>query len=125
MPTYPAYLEGNVLIRHGGLFMPGKGNIKLPKGADVASVAGAIAIGSGVLFDITGTLAITDITPEENEENRLIILRITESASMVDGSHLKLEGDFAPANIGTIGLYYVETSTDIYDWYELFRTTIS
>ena len=125
MPAYPINLRGNVIIRHGGLFMPQKGNIKLPKGDDVASIAGAIEIGSGCLFDVTGALVITDITPAEDEVSRLIILRLTESAELADGGNLKIDGAFQPANIGTIGLFYLETTLGNYDWYELFRSTIS
>lgn len=89
--------------------------VKLAKGADVASVAGAITLGDdGNFFDITGTAAITSITIKAAGTN--VILQFDSTASLVDGSNLSLNGNFQGAAGATIHLV-----SDGTNWVEVSR----
>src|SRR3990167_1517965 len=89
--------------------------LKMAKGADVASVAGAITLGEdGNYFDITGTNAITSITAKQ--AGTIVILQFDSTASLVDGSNLKLNGDFAGAAESQIAL-----ACDGTNWFEIAR----
>lgn len=118
MPAYPVVLEGNVIVRHGGLFMPGEGTIKAPKGDDVAS-AGELKPGSGCLFDVTGVVEITSIVATAAEGGRVIVLQFDGTCQITDGNNLKLAGNFAAQASGMIGLCCFDGT----NWTELFRSS--
>lgn len=89
---------------------------KLAKGADVASVAGAITLGDdGNYFDITGTEAITSITAKT--AGTVVVLQFDSTASLVDGSNLKIAGNFQGAAESQIAL-----SCDGTNWFEISRS---
>lgn len=89
--------------------------VKLAKGADVASVAGAITLGDdGNYFDITGTNAITSITAKT--AGTQVVLQFDSTASLVDGSNLKLNGNFTGAAEAQITLV-----SDGTNWFEISR----
>src|SRR3990167_2353085 len=89
--------------------------LKQAKGADVASVAGAITLGEdGNYFDITGTNAITSITAKA--AGTIVVLQFDSTASLVDGSNLKLDGNFTGAAESQIML-----SSDGTNWFEVSR----
>lgn len=89
--------------------------LKCAKGADVASVAGAITLGDdGNYFDITGTNAITSITAKT--AGTFVILQFDSTASLVDGSNLKLAGNFQGAAESQIMLV-----SDGTNWFEVCR----
>lgn len=93
--------------------------IKQAKGADVASVAGNIALGDdGNYFDITGTSAITSITAKA--AGTVVTLQFDSTASLVDGSNLKLQGNFQGAAESQITLV-----SDGTNWFEVSRNTFS
>lgn len=93
--------------------------VKLAKGADVASVAGAITLGDdGNYFDITGTEAITSITAKA--AGTVVTLQFDSTASLVDGSNLKLQGNFSGAAEAQITLI-----SDGTNWFEICRNTFS
>jgi len=93
--------------------------IKQAKGADVASVAGAITLGDdGNYFDITGTNAITSITAKA--AGTVVTLQFDSTASLVDGSNLKLQGNFTGAAEAQITLV-----SDGTNWFEVSRNTFS
>ena len=88
---------------------------KFAKGADVASAAGTITLGDdGNYFDITGTAAITSITAKT--AGTVVILQFDSTASLVDGSNLKLAGNFTGAAESHIML-----SSDGTNWFEVSR----
>jgi hypothetical protein len=88
---------------------------KWAKGADVASVAGTITLGDdGNYFDITGTNAITSITAKT--AGTFVVLQFDSTASLVDGSNLKLNGNFQGAAESHISLVSDGTS-----WFEVCR----
>ena len=92
---------------------------KFAKGADVASVAGAITLGEdGNYFDITGTNAITSITAKT--AGTVVVLQFDSTASLVDGSNLKLAGNFTGAAESQIML-----SSDGTNWFEVSRSPLS
>lgn len=100
------------------LVMNGK-IIKAAKGADVASVAGAITLGDdGNYFDITGTNAITSITAKT--AGTVVTLQFDSTASLVDGSNLKLQGNFQGATDAQITLV-----SDGTNWFEVSRNNSS
>jgi len=89
--------------------------LKQAKGADVASAAGAITLGDdGNYFDITGTAAITSITAKT--AGTVVILQFDSTASLVDGSNLKLAGNFTGAAESQIALV-----SDGTNWFEVCR----
>jgi hypothetical protein len=93
--------------------------LKEAKGADVASVAGAITLGDdGNYFDITGTNAITSITAKT--AGAIVTLQFDSTASLVDGSNLKLAGNFQGAAESTITL-----RSDGTNWFEVSRSPIT
>lgn len=93
--------------------------VKLAKGADVASVAGAITLGDdGNYFDITGTNAITSITAKT--AGTQVVLQFDSTASLVDGSNLKLQGNFQGAAEAQITLV-----SDGTNWFEVSRNNIT
>lgn len=109
----------------GGLTLSGTGLTltsvigKFAKGADVASVAGNIALGDdGNYFDITGTNAITSITAKT--AGTVVILQFDSTASLVDGSNLKLQGNFSGTAEAQICLV-----SDGTNWFEVCRNTSS
>lgn len=74
------YIDGDKRIRFNG-------RAQNTQGADVASVAGAIALGyDGNVFEITGTNAITLITSTGWQNGSEITLFFTSTASLVDGT---------------------------------------
>lgn len=88
---------------------------KLAKGADVASTAGTITLGDdGNYFDITGTAAITSITAKA--AGTMVTLQFDSTASLVDGSNLKLAGNFSGAAESQITLI-----SDGTNWFEVCR----
>lgn len=89
--------------------------INQAKGADVASVAGAMTLGDdGNYFDITGTEAITSITAKQ--AGTVVTLQFDSTASLVDGSNLKLNGNFTGAAESQITLV-----SDGTNWFEVSR----
>lgn len=89
------------------------------KGADVASAAGTITLGNdGNYFDITGTAAITGITAKA--AGTVVMLQTDSTASLVDGSNLKIAGNFQGAAESTIMLV-----SDGTNWFEISRSPIS
>lgn len=93
--------------------------LKPTKGADVASVAGAITLGEdGNQFDITGTNAITSITAKT--AGTFVILQFDSTASLVDGSNLKINGNMTGAAESTITLYCDGTN-----WFEISRSPVT
>lgn len=93
--------------------------LKMAKGADVASVAGAITLGDdGNYFDITGTNAITSITAKT--AGTVVTLQFDSTASLVDGSNLKLNGNFQGAAEAQIMLV-----SDGTNWFEVSRSNSS
>ena len=87
------------------------------KGADVASAAGNIALGDdGNYFDITGTDAITSITAKT--AGTVVVLQFDSTASLVDGSNLKLTGNFTGAAEAQIMLV-----SDGTNWIEVARNS--
>jgi hypothetical protein len=88
---------------------------KLAKGADVASAAGNIALGEdGNYFDITGTLAITSITAKQ--AGTIVVLQFDSTATLTDGSNLKLQSNFTGAAEAQIILV-----SDGTNWFEVAR----
>ena len=88
---------------------------KQAKGADVASVAGAITLGDdGNYFDITGTNAITSITAKT--AGTVVILQFDSTATLTDGSNLKLASNFTGAAEAQIMLVCDGTN-----WFEVCR----
>lgn len=101
-----------------GVVTIGSKILKLAKGADVASAAGAITLGEdGNYFDITGTAAITSITAKAAGTN--VVLQFDSTASLVDGGNLKLNGNFQGAAESTIQLV-----SDGINWFEVSRSLI-
>lgn len=92
---------------------------KLAKGADVASANGAITLGDdGNYFDITGTNAITSITAKT--AGTVVILQFDSTATLTDGSNLKLAGNFTGAAEAQICLV-----SDGTNWFEVSRNNAS
>lgn len=90
--------------------------LKLAKGADVASTAGTITLGDdGNYFDISGTAAITSITAKT--AGTKVVLQFDSTASLVDGSNLKLAGNFTGAAESQICLI-----SDGTNWFEVSRS---
>jgi hypothetical protein len=90
--------------------------LKEAKGADVASAAGAMTLGDdGNYFDITGTEAITSITAKT--AGTQVVLQFDSTATLTDGSNLKLDGNFTGAAGSTIHLV-----SDGTNWYEVSRS---
>jgi len=119
MPAYPCVLEGNVIIRHGGLFFPNEGSLKFPKGEDVAS-ATELDPGSGCLFDVTGTTEITSIAAAAAETGRVIVLQFDGSVKVTKGNNLKIASTWDTATVDdTLGLCCFDGT----NWFELFRST--
>ena len=88
---------------------------KAAKGADVASAAGEITLGDdGNYFDITGTAAITSIVIKA--AGTMVVLQFDSTASLVDGSNLKLQGNFQGAAESQIALI-----SDGTNWFEVCR----
>lgn len=89
------------------------------KGADVASAAGNIALGTdGNFFDITGTAAITSITIKA--AGTVAMLQFDSTATLTDGSNLALAGNFTGAAGSTITLV-----SDGTNWVEISRSPLS
>ena len=89
---------------------------KLAKGADVSSVAGNIVLGEdGNYFDITGTNAITSITAKDS--GTIVVLQFDSTASLVNGSNLKLNATFSGAALTQIALI-----SDGTNWIEICRS---
>lgn len=100
-----------------GTFTMSSAILKQAKGADVASVAGAITLGEdGNYFDITGTNAITSITAKA--AGTVVTLQFDSTASLVDGSNLTISGNFQGAAEAQIVLVSDGTS-----WFEIARNT--
>jgi hypothetical protein len=92
---------------------------KWAKGADVASAAGTITLGDdGNYFDITGTAAITSITAKA--AGTIVVLQFDSTASLVDGSNLKLAGNFTGAAESQIMLI-----SDGTNWFEVSRSPVT
>jgi hypothetical protein len=90
--------------------------VKLAKGADVASAAGAITLGEdGNYFDITGTEAITSITAKA--AGTVVVLQFDSTATLTDGSNLKLNSNFTGAAEAQIMLV-----SDGTNWLEVSRS---
>jgi len=74
------YWEGDKRVRFNG-------RAEMQQGADVASVAGAITLGSdGNVFEITGTNAITLISNVGWQNGSEVTLFFTSTASLTDGT---------------------------------------
>jgi len=85
------------------------------KGADVASVADGMTLGSdGNSYDITGTTAIDSIAAQA--VSKFVLLQFDGVLTMTDGGNLKLEGNFVSAAGATLVL-----QSDGTDWYEFSR----
>jgi hypothetical protein len=93
--------------------------LKQAKGADVASVAGTITLGDdGNYFDITGTNAITSITAKS--AGTVVTLQFDSTASLVDGSNLKIAGNFTGVAEAQITL-----ASDGTNWFEVSRNNVT
>jgi len=85
------------------------------KGADVASAADGMTLGSdGNYYDITGTTAIDSIAAQT--VGKYVLLQFDGVLTMTDGGNLKLEGNFVSAAGATLTL-----QSDGVDWYEASR----
>lgn len=91
------------------------GEFKTRKGADVASVAGAITLGDGNVFVITGTNTITSITAKPAGTE--VTLIFSSTAGLTDGSNLKLAGSLSATADDVIKLVCDGTN-----WYEVCRS---
>jgi hypothetical protein len=86
----------------------------LVKGADIASASSVTLGNDGNFFDITGTTNITSITA--NAAGTPVWLQFDDTLTVVDGSNLKLNGDFT----STAGSVLCLISDGI-NWYEASR----
>ena len=84
------------------------------KGSDVASTA-AMTLGSGNIFDITGTTTITSITA--GTAGTIVLLQFDSSLTVTDGSNLLLAGNFSATANDTMLLYCDGTN-----WFEIARS---
>ena len=85
------------------------------KGADVASIANLMTLGSdGNYFDITGTTGLDSIVIQT--VGKFVILQFDAILTMTDGGNLLLEGNFVTAAGAHIGL-----QSDGTNWHEAFR----
>jgi hypothetical protein len=82
----------------------------------VASAAGNIALPLGEFISVTGTAAITSITATYFGD--VVTLIFASTASLTDGSNLKLSANFTGSAGRTITL-----RCDGSDWYEISRTS--
>lgn len=82
----------------------------------VASAAGTITLPPGALITVTGTSAITSITATDADIGRVVKLRFTSTASLTNGSNLKLQSSFTGVANAVINLYCDGTN-----WYETGR----
>lgn len=87
----------------------------------VASAAGTITLPPGEFIEVTGTAAITSITADNaatgGDIGRTVVLKFASTASLVDGSNLKLAGNFPGGANSTITLVCDGTN-----WYETARS---
>jgi len=89
-------------------------------GADIASAATIVIPKFGETFTVTGTADITTITAGNSNKGRTITLLFSGTAAtngVVDGSNIKLVGNFAYSPDDTLTLYSNGTN-----WYEISRT---
>lgn len=115
LATIAQAMQFNGEVTCASTFTMSSNIFKLAKGADVASVAGAITLGDdGNFFDITGTAAITSITAKT--AGTVVTLQFDSTASLVDGSNLKLAGNMNGAAESTITLV-----SDGTNWFEVCR----
>jgi hypothetical protein len=84
---------------------------------NLASVAGTMTLSEGTnFFNVTGTEAITSITASYS--GRVVYLNFASTASLTDGSNLKLNGNFTGSADDMIMLICDGTN-----WIELARST--
>ena len=94
------------------------GQLVLTKGTDVVSVAGAITLpAQGNVFTITGANAITSITTDSTEAGKVVTLIFSATATLVDGSNLKLSAAAGGSADDTVILV-----SDGTNWYEIGRS---
>lgn len=108
LSTFKSLLEA---VTSGGLSL--NTLMSFFKGSDVAST-GALTLGDGNIFDITGTTGITSITAKTS--GTFVILQFDAIVTVTDGSNLKLQGDFVSAAEKTLALYCDGTN-----WFEVSR----
>lgn len=116
LATIAQAMQFNGAVTGASVFTMSSNIFKLAKGADVASVAGAMTLGDdGNFFDITGTNAITSITAKT--AGTVVTLQFDSTATLTDGSNLKLNGNFTGAAEATITLV-----SDGTNWFEVCRS---
>jgi hypothetical protein len=96
MQVYNAYTAGRLnlggynvgdQLALFGTYITVKNRFNEAQGADVASAAGAIALGTGGnTFEITGTSAITLISNDLWQNGSIVTLAFTSTATLVDGT---------------------------------------
>lgn len=115
LATIAQSMQFNGEVTGASVFTMSSNIFKLAKGADVASAAGAITLGDdGNYFDITGTAAITSITAKT--AGTVVTLQFDSTATLTDGSNLKLNSNFTGAAEATITLV-----SDGTNWFEVCR----
>lgn len=115
LATIAQAMQFNGAVTGASIFTMSSNIFKLAKGADVASVAGTMTLGDdGNFFDITGTNAITSITAKT--AGTRVTLQFDSTATLTDGSNLKLNGNFTGAAEATITLV-----SDGTNWFEVCR----
>lgn len=81
------YYTGNNATRNRIAYAAQIGRSQEKQGADVASVAGAIALGAdGNAFEITGTNAITLVSSEGWQNGSKVTFLFTSTATLTDGT---------------------------------------
>jgi hypothetical protein len=96
----------------------GVNNRILDKAQGARTVASAATVTLPAISDllvISGTTNITSITASYAQ--RTVVLRFAAALTVVDGSNLRLAGDFVTSNLDTLTLVCDGT-----DWYELSRS---
>ncbi len=82
-----AAVTGDIISFEGNKRTMLYGRLEMQQGADVASVAGAIAVGlDGNVFELTGTNAVTLISNENFVNGSIIYLLFTSTATLTDGT---------------------------------------
>lgn len=83
----------------------------------LTGAAGAQTLTTGTVFIVSGTAKQTSITTAASDAGRVIFLIMASTDTLVDGSNLKLAGDFNGTSDDVIALWGDGTN-----WYELFRS---
>jgi hypothetical protein len=89
----------------------------LPALASVASATTVTLPSNGQAYSVTGTATITSIVARPVDTGRRVLLIFASTASLTDGSNLKLVGNFTGATNATLSLV-----CDGSNWIELSRS---